>query len=33
MLGVILELDDVVVAVVAAHQVRLRPASYPPYLL
>ena len=32
MLRVILELDDVVSAVVAAHQVRLRSASHPAYV-
>jgi hypothetical protein len=32
-LRVILELDDVVVAVVAAHQVGLRAATHPAYLL
>src|SRR5258708_7828466 len=33
MLWIILELHDVIVAVVATHQMRLRPASHPPYLL
>ena len=32
MLRIILEFDDVVVAVVAAHQVRLRASPHPTYL-
>jgi len=32
MLGIILELHDIVVAVVAAHQVRLRATPHPAYV-